>query len=195
MKGTYVALGILAAIALIVVGVVGSGVSAYNSLNAKSKSVDAQAKNVDIIYQRNYVLLPMLDSIATRYFANETATQQQIAALRSGIVAAQNGTLTQKANVTDQLNGLVAVLGSRVENYPDLRSDQLFLNLQDETTNSANKLAAERLRYNDRAQDYNTMRTSCCLPILVAHLTGFQEKEYIGLRDSTLQLSAPPGQM
>ncbi|MEA3200959.1 MAG: LemA protein [Thermoplasmata archaeon] len=194
VKGTYVALGILAAIALIAVGVVGAGIAAYNSLNRSSIAVDAQGKDVDVIYQRNFQLLPQLDSIATRYFANETAVQEQVAALRSGITAAQNGSLTVKTNLTEQLNGLVAVLGSRAESYPQLKGDQLFITLQDETTNSANKLAAEKLRYNDLAQAYNTERNTCCFPILVAHMTGFAPKEYIGYNDRPNQESFPAGQ-
>jgi LemA protein len=194
VKGTYVALGVLAAIALIAVGTVGAGVSAYNKLNAESVAVDAQGKNVDVIYQRNFDLLPRLESIATKYFANETALQAQVAALRSGITAAQNGNLTVKTNLTEQLNGLVAVLGSRAENYPELKGDQLFITLQDETTNSANKLAAEKLRYNDRAQEYNTLRNACCFPIFVAHTFGFGPKEYIGYADRPNEVPYPGGQ-
>jgi LemA protein len=194
VKGTYVALGILAAIALIAVGVVGAGIAAYNSLNRSSIAVDAQGKDVDVIYQRNFQLLPQLDSIATRYFANETAVQEQVAALRSGITAAQNGSLTVKTNLTEQLNGLVAVLGSRAESYPQLKGDQLFITLQDETTNSANKLAAEKLRYNDLAQAYNTERNTCCFPILVAHMTGFAPKEYIGYSGRPNEEPFPAGQ-
>ena len=193
-KGTYVALGVLAAIALIALGTVGAAVSSYNTLNTQSNAVDAQAKNVDVIYQRNFQLLPSLETIATKYFANETETQKQIAALRSGITQAQNGNLTEKTAVTESLNGLVAVLGSRVESYPGLKGDQLFLTLQDETTNSANKLASEKLRYNDKVQAYNTLRTSCCFPIFVAHTFGFGPKEYIGFSDRPNQQAFPPGQ-
>lgn len=194
VKGTYVALGVLAAIALIALGTVGAGVAAYNKLNAESVGVDAQAKNVDIVYQRNFQLLPQLESIAKQYFANETSVQEQVAALRSGIVTAQNGNLTVKSNVTEQLAGLVAVLGSRAENYPQLKGDQLFITLQDETTNSANKLAAEKLRYNDKAQEYNTLRNACCFPILVSHMMGFGPKEYIGYSNRPNQVDFPAGQ-
>jgi len=191
VKGTYIVLGVLAAIALVLVGTVGAGVSAYNELNTQSQAVDAQAKNVDVIYQRNFDLLPKLEAIAKQYFANETALQEQIAALRSGIVTAQNANLTVKSNVTEQLAGLVAVLGSRAENYPQLKGDTLFITLQDETTNSANKLAAEKLRYNDRAQSYNTLRSRCCFPLIVGNMLGFEKKEYIGYSDRPNQVAYP----
>lgn len=194
VKGTYIALGVLAAIALVVIGTVGAGVSTYNKLNAQRVGVDAQAKNVDVIYQRNFQLLPQLERIASQYFANETDLQRDVAALRSGITSAQNGNLTVKTNVTEQLAGLVAVLGSRAENYPALKGDQLFITLQDETTNSANKLAAEKIRYNDKTQEYNTLRTSCCFPVLVANLFGFQEKEFIGYANRPNQVDFPANQ-
>ncbi|SRR5581483_5584043 len=194
VKGTYVALGVLAAIALLALGTVGAGVAAYNNLNAQSVAVDAQAKNVDVIYQRNFALIPVLQNLTEKYMQNEKDIQTQVAALRSGLPTATTGNLSVRDNYTQQFANLVALVGNRAEAYPNLKADQLFVNLQDEVTNSQNKIAAEKLRYNDKAQEYNTLRNTCCFPILVSHMAGFGPKEYIGYSNRPNQVDFPSGQ-
>jgi LemA protein len=194
-KGTWIALGVIGAILLIVIGGIASAVSAYNSLNAESKSVDAQSKQVDVQYQRAFGLLPQLTNITDRYMQNESDVQKQVAALRSGAaITSSAGSLNQKDNYTQQLSNLVLLVGSRAENYPDLVASHLYANLQTEVTNTYNKIAAEKVRYNERVQTYETHRTSCCIPLLVASSFGFGAKEYVGFSDRPDQSTFPAGQ-
>lgn len=194
VKATWIVLAVLGAVALLVLGVVGSAVGAYNSLNSERNGIQAQSKQVDVQYQRAFELLPKILNITDSYMQNERDIQTQVAALRSGLTTAQNGNLTQKDNYSTQLNNLVLLVGNRAENYPDLKASGLVANLQDEVTNTYNKITSEKVRYNDRVQEYNTHRSTCCLPLLVANMFGFSAETYIGYTDSTLQTPKPTGQ-
>lgn len=194
-KGTWIVLGVIGAILLIVIGGIASAVSAYNSLNAESKSVDAQSKQVDVQYQRAFGLLPQLTNITDRYMKNESDVQREVAALRSGLATATTtGSLNQKDNFSQQLSNLILLVGARSENYPELKAARLYENLQTEVTNTYNKVASERIRYNERVLKYETHRTSCCMPLLVANMFGFDAKEYIGFSNSPKQTEFPAGQ-
>jgi len=191
MKATWIVLGVLAAIALVAVGVIGAGVGAYNSLNQERNAVDAQSKQVDVQYQRAFRLVPQLINLTNTYMANERDIQIGVAALRSGLSTAQNGTLNDRDNFTGvQLPQFLALL-PRSENYPNLKADALFQQLEDEITNTENKIASEKVRYNDDVQAYNTHRTTCCLPLFVANSFGFHAAEYIGFTDRPNQQAFP----
>lgn len=192
-KGSWIALAVLGAVGLIVLGVLGSAVGTYNSFVKESEQVDSQGKQVDVAYQRAFRLLPTLERLTTQYMQNEADIMTQVAGLRSGLGAAQNGTLNQKDNYTDQLVDLVLLVGARAEAYPDLKADQLFRDLMDEVTNTENKIAMEKVRYNDNVRDYNAHRRECCIPMFVANTFGFGAKEYIGFADRPNQSSFPEG--
>ena len=189
MQPRWVVLGILAAVLLLAIGVFASGASAYNSLVRESEAVDAQAKQVDVQYQRAFRLVPQLKALTDQYLRNETQVLRDVTALRSGLSAAENGTYEQKEAYLGEMVRFVALLGNRLENYPTLGARDLFQDLMDEVTNTENKIAAEKVRHNDRVQAYNAHRRECCLPALVAGLFGFGEKEYIGYTDRPNQSS------
>lgn len=180
VKGTWIALGVLAAVGLLVLGVVGSAVGTYNSLVRESEAVDAQARQIDVSYQRAFGLLPELERLARTYMQNEREVLENVTALRSGLTAAQNGTFEQKDAYLGEVVQFVALVGNRAEAYPELRADRLFQVTMDEITNSFNRISMEKVRYNDRVEDYNAHRRECCLPAFMANLFGFGPKEYIG---------------
>jgi len=169
-------------------------VGAYNSLNRESKAVDAQSKQVDVQYQLAFGLLPQVTNITDRYMQNEKDIQTQVAALRSGFGPAVNGSLNAKDNYTAQLSNLILAVGNRAENYPDLKASGLYENLQVIVTDTYHKIAAEKVRYNDRVQTYETHRTSCCIPLLIANSFGFGPKDYIGFSNRPNQTEFPAGQ-
>jgi LemA protein len=193
-KGTWIVLGVLGAILLVVIGAFASVVGAYNSLNKESKAVDAQSKQVDVTYQKAFGLLPQISNITDRYMQNESEVQRQVAALRSGLPTATTGNLNQKDNYTAALSNLILLVGNRAENYPELRASELYANLQAVVLETYNEIRAEKVRYNDRVQAYETHRTSCCIPLLVANSFGFGPKEYIGYSDRPNQTPFPAGQ-
>lgn len=193
VKGTYIALGVLVAIALVVGGFALSAVGTYNSLVNESEAVDAQGKQVDVQYQRAFGLLPRLEDLTRQYMQNEREVLENVTALRSGLSSAQNGTFEQKDAFLGEYVKFVALVGNRAEAYPELKADQLFQQTMDEVTNSFNKIAAEKVRYNDRAQAFNAHRRQCCIPAFVANTFGFDAKEYIGYSDRPNQTTFPAG--
>ena len=193
VKGSWIALGVLAAIALVVVGVAASAIGTYNEFVKETEGVDAQSKQVDVQYQLAFSLLPTLERLTATYMQNEADVMQNVSALRSGLAPAQNGTLTQKDDFLGEYVQFVALVGNRVENYPNLKSDALFQRTMDEFTNVYNKIAMEKVRYNDRVEDYNAHRRQCCLPAFIANTFGFDAKEYIGHQGRPNQTPFPEG--
>lgn len=193
-KGTWIALGVLGAIVLVVLGVVGSGVSTYNKFVNEREGVDAQAKQVDVQYQKAFNTVPQITALAEQYLQNESEIQTSIAALRSGLAKAQNGSFDDKEQFVQNLNATTAIVVKAVnENYPNLKGVALYEDTIIQIINVQNEIAMEKVRYNDRAQAYNAHRQQCCIPLFVANSFGFGPKEYIGFKDRPNQTPFPEG--
>ncbi|HUR62495.1 MAG TPA: LemA family protein [Candidatus Thermoplasmatota archaeon] len=185
---------ILGAVGLVVLLLLIGTVSAYNSLVQERQGVETQGKQVDVQYQRAFTLLPQIQDLAQQYLRNESAVQTKVAALRSGACASP-----QTINEKDQCSSQVTETGNLIikvvnEDYPDLKSVTLYQNVQTETINTANKVATEKGRYNEKAGAYNAHIQKCCLPALTAGLFGFHKAELIGYSDRPDQSSFPSGQ-
>lgn len=190
-KGTWIALGILGAIALVAVGVVGAGIGTYNSLTDESVGIDGQAKQVDVAYQRAFRLVPQIVNLSDKYVDKTSEAYARVTALRAGVSDAQNGTLAQKEAAAQQIG---PTFNFMVEAYPDIRFDAVYQQVIDEIVNTENKIAAEKVRYNDQVTAYNAHRRKCCLPVFVANMFGFEEREFIGFQDRPNQGRFPEGE-
>src|SRR5512140_2820295 len=148
--------GIIAIIvvALIVVLAFGQYVSVRNTLVTKNESVKAAWSQVDIVLQRRADLIPNLIETVKGFAQQEQTVFGDIAKARSALLSA--GTPQQKIAANGQLDNALGRLLVVVENYPQLRSNENFLRLQDELAGTENRIAVERKRYNDSIQDYNT---------------------------------------
>jgi len=149
-KGLIVII-ILALIALVVFG---QYVSVKNTLVTKNESVKAAWSQVDIVLQRRADLIPNLVETVKGYAKQEQIVFGDIAKARAGLLAA--GTPAEKIAANNQLDGALGRLLVLVENYPQLKSNENFMRLQDELAGTENRIAVERKRYNDTLQDYNT---------------------------------------
>src|ERR1700741_5225011 len=149
-KGVIVII-ILALIALVAFG---QYVSAKNTLVAKNEAVKAAWSQVDIVLQRRADLIPNLVETVKGYAQQEQTVFGDIAKARSALLSA--GTPQDKIAANQQLDGALGRLLVIVENYPQLKSNENFLRLQDELAGTENRIAVERKRYNDSLQDYNT---------------------------------------
>src|ERR1700682_3353462 len=151
--------GLIAVIVIIVllVGVLavfGQYVSVKNTLVAKNEAVKASWSQVDIVLQRRADLIPNLVETVKGYAQQEVTVFGDIAKARSALLSA--GTPQEKIAANGQLDGAIGRLLLIVENYPQLKSNENFLRLQDELAGTENRIAVERKRYNDALQDYNT---------------------------------------
>ena len=141
-------------VGLIAVVCVGSYISTKNTLVSKNEAVKSAWSQVDIVLQRRADLIPNLVETVKGYAKQEQTVFGDIAKARSALLSA--GTPQQKIAANGQLDGALGRLLLVVENYPQLKSNENFLRLQDELAGTENRIAVERKRYNDTLQDYNT---------------------------------------
>jgi len=145
---------VLLVVAIIALGVGGMYVSAKNQMVVKNEAVKSAWAQVDVVLQRRADLIPNLVETVKGFAAQEQTVFHDIAAARSALMGAQ--TPTDKIAANGQLDGALSRLLLIVENYPQLKSNENFLRLQDELAGTENRIAVERKRYNDTIQDYNT---------------------------------------
>jgi LemA protein len=125
-----------------------------NTLVAKNEAVKASWSQVDIVLQRRADLIPNLVETVKGYAQQEVTVFGDIAKARSALLSA--GSPQEKIAANGQLDGALGRLLLVVENYPQLKSNENFLRLQDELAGTENRIAVERKRYNDTLKDYNT---------------------------------------
>src|ERR1700751_4118380 len=141
-------------IALIALVCVGAYVSTKNTLVSKNEAVKSAWSQVDVVLQRRADLIPNLVETVKGYAKQEQTVFGDIAKARSALLSA--GTPQQKIAANGQLDGALGRLLLVVENYPQLKSNENLLRLQDELAGTENRIAVERKRYNDPLQDYDT---------------------------------------
>jgi LemA protein len=149
-----VLIGILVVLVLVGLIVFGQYVGVRNTLVSKDQAVKAAWSQVDIVLQRRADLIPNLVETVKGYAQQEVTVFGDIAKARSALLSA--GTPSEKIAANNQLDGALGRLLLVVENYPQLKSNENFLRLQDELAGTENRIAVERKRYNDTLQDYNT---------------------------------------
>src|ERR1700726_238406 len=171
MKTGIVILVILLILAL----VLGSFyVSRRNQMAIKREAVNAAWAQVDVVLQRRADLIPNLVETVKGYAMQEQAVYGEIARARSALLGAS--TPADKIAANGQLDSALGRLLVVVENYPQLRSNENFLRLQDELAGTENRIAVERRRYNEAVQDYNTY-ISLFPSSLVASMSGFTRND------------------
>jgi LemA protein len=147
-------LAVLAVIVLLALAIGGMYVGRRNEMVTKNETVKSAWAQVDVVLQRRADLIPNLVETVKGFAAQEQTVFHDIAAARSALLGAR--TPADKIAANGQLDGAIGRLLLIVENYPQLKSNENFLRLQDELAGTENRIAVERKRYNDAIQDYNT---------------------------------------
>jgi len=129
-------------------------VSARNEMVRKNETINAAWSQVDVVLQRRADLIPNLVETVKGYAAQEVTVFSDIANARAALLSAH--TPADRIAANGQLDGALGRLLAVVENYPQLKSNENFLRLQDELAGTENRIAVERRRYNEALQDYNT---------------------------------------
>lgn len=151
MKAALVVVVILVVLALIC----GSWfISHRNQMAVKREAVNAAWSQVDVVLQRRADLIPNLVETVKGFAQHETEVFDEIAKARSAYLSAS--TPSDKIAANAQLDASLAKVLVLTENYPQLKSNENFLRLQDELSGTENRIAVERRRYNESVQDYNT---------------------------------------
>jgi LemA protein len=153
-KGLLVGLGVVGVIVLALLMVGGSYVSAKNQMVAKDQAVKSAWSEVDVQMQRRADLIPNLVETVKGFTKEENSVYADIANARAGLLSAKGPEAKIAAN--GQLDSAFGRLLALTENYPQLRSSDQFMRLQDELAGTENRIGVARRRYNQAIQDYNT---------------------------------------
>src|SRR5215469_2042878 len=153
-KGLIAFVVVIVIVGVILLAFFGAYVTTRNTLVSKNEAVKSAWSQVDIVLQRRADLIPNLVQTVKGYAQQEQTVFGDIAKARSALLSA--GTPQQKIAANGQLDGALGRLLLIVENYPQLKSNENFLRLQDELAGTENRIAVERKRYNDALRDYNT---------------------------------------
>jgi len=132
----------------------GTFISHRNEMVRKKEAVNAAWSQVDVVLQRRADLIPNLVETVKGYASQEQKVFGDIAAARAALIGAK--TPQDKIAANGQLDSALGRLLVVVENYPQLKSNENFMRLQDELAGTENRIAIERRRYNETLQDYNT---------------------------------------
>jgi LemA protein len=171
MKAALVVLIVLVIIALMFGS---SFIGRRNQMAIKREAVNAAWAQVDVVLQRRADLIPNLVETVKGYAVQEQIVFGDIAKARSALLGAHSP--AEKIAANGQLDSALGRLLVVVENYPQLKSNENFLRLQDELAGTENRIAVERRRYNEVVQDYNTY-ISLFPNSLVASFGGFTRND------------------
>jgi LemA protein len=150
MRTFFIVLAVLIVIGiLIVVPCIGL----YNSIVTKHETITAKWAQVENQLQRRNDLIPNLVSTVKGYATHEKSVFEEVTAARSQWAKA--GTVDEKVKAAETMDSALSRLLLVVENYPNLKADQTFLRLMDELSGTENRIAVERMRYNEAVKDYN----------------------------------------
>ncbi len=171
MKNVLIVLAVLVVIALLLGS---SFIGRRNQMAIKKEAVNAAWAQVDVVLQRRADLIPNLVETVKGFAAQEQTVFGDIAKARSALLGAHSP--AEKIAANGQLDSALGRLLVVVENYPQLKSNENFLRLQDELAGTENRIAVERRRYNEVVQDYNTLIAT--FPnSLVASMGGFARND------------------
>ena len=172
---------------IVVLGLVASALSgcSYNRFVSQEEAIKAQWAQVENQLQRRNDLIPNLVESVKGYAAHETQVFQAVADSRARLAGAS--TPGEKIEAANQQSSALARLLAIVENYPDLKANQSFARLQDELAGTENRIAVERMRYNERVQAYNTSRRRFPSNITAA-IFGFEEYPFFKADEAAKQV-------
>src|SRR5438128_1078258 len=144
----------------------------YNTFVGQEEAIKAQWAQVQNQLQRRNDLIPNLVETVKGYAQHEESVYKDIADARSKLLAAKTPEETIQA--ANQQSSALGRLLAVVENYPQLKANEQFNRLMDELAGTENRLAVERMRYNERVQEYNTSRRQFPANV-TAKMFGFKE--------------------
>ncbi len=165
-------------VVVIVVVLAGLGVVLYNRLVRLRNKVEEAWAQIDVQLQRRHDLIPNLVNTVKGYAAHEKTTLEEVTAARTAAVNAKGAAAAGESE--EVLTAALGRLFALAENYPNLKADQNFRQLQDELSDTEDKVAFARQYYNDNVREWNT-RIASVPDNLVAGLMRAQKAEYFEL--------------
>ena len=149
-------------------------ISVYNNLKTVENRVENAWNQIDVQLQRRFDLIPNFVETVKGYMNHEAETFEKIAALRTSWANTQS--VSEKANIDNQLSGALKTIMAVSENYPDLKANQNFSDLSEELRNTENKISFSRQFYNDTVTKFNT-KLELFPSNIIAGVFGFKQKD------------------
>lgn len=166
---------------LAVASLVGCG---YNTIQTYDERANGAKQQIEVMLQRRYDLIPNLVETVRGQAKQELEVFTQVARARAGLgEALQRGDPRELANANEQVNTALRSLNIAVEAYPQIKSDQGFIRLQDELAGTENRIATARTDYNQAVQQYNTYIRRFPA-VLTAKVIGAKPREYFEVTSS-----------
>ncbi len=182
MTGLWIALGVIVVIGLIVLM---WGVGVYNSLIRIRQHLKDSWAGVDVELKRRYDLIPNLVNTVKGYAAHESETLERVIAARNA-AAGNDGSIESQAKDEGALIGAMKQLSVVVEQYPNLKADTQFVQLQEELSETENRLASARRLYNGNVRDMNTA-VETFPSVIIAGVFNFDKAEYFEIEDAAVR--------
>jgi LemA protein len=160
---------------VLVLGVILFAIGLYNSLIQLKNLVDEAWSGIDVQTKKRYDLIPNLVETVKGYAAHEKGVFEKVAELRSAAMGA--GSVQEKAQAESQLTNTLKTLFAVAENYPELKANENFLNLQGTLQTIESEIEKARRYYNGAVRDYN-IKIGMFPGNLIAGMLGFKAREY-----------------
>ena len=168
---------ILSVVAVIILWII----AVFNSIIRLKNRVKEAWADIDVQLKRRYDLIPNLVEAVKGYMEHESSVFEKVTEARTKAMGA-TGT-AQKAEAENILSGALKTLFAVSENYPQLRASENFLKLQEELSDTENKIQAARRFYNTNAMDFNTKQETFPSNV-IASAFGFQKSEFFELAEA-----------
>ena len=162
-------------------------VFSYNGVIRLRNRVDSSWSQIGVQLERRHDLIPNLVETVKGYAAHERQTLEDVVQARNSAVQAQQAGPAQQAQAENVLTGALRQLFALSENYPDLKANQNFLNLQEELTATEDRISYARQFYNDSVQKFDT-KIQTFPTNLIAGMFNFQPREYFQAEQGTTEV-------
>lgn len=167
---------IITVIALVIIGAIGI----YNALVSRRTRSEEAWSDIEVQMKRRYDLIPNVVETVKGYAAHEKGVLESVTNARTQAMGAKNP--NERLQAENMLSGTLKTLFAVAENYPDLKANANFLDLQRELADTENKLQSARRFYNSVIRDYNTMIQTFPSTI-IANMFGFVKKDFFDLEE------------
>jgi LemA protein len=170
---TWIIIGVLALLLIWLIAI-------YNGLIRSKNRVDEAWSDIDVQLKRRYDLVPNLVETVKAYAQHEQGTFEKVVEARSAAMNTSGDDLKQKTEAENALSSTLKSIFALAENYPDLKANQNFLELQRELTDTEDKIMASRRFYNSNVRDFN-IKIEVFPTNMFAKNLGFGKREYFEL--------------
>jgi LemA protein len=163
---------------IILIVIVAVGIALYNGLVRAKNRVDEAWSDIEVQLKRRYDLIPNLVETVKGYAKQESSVLENVTKART--MAMNAGSMEEKLKDENMLSGALKSLFAVSESYPDLKSNQNFMQLQTDITDTEDKIQASRRFYNGTVRDYNT-KIQTVPSNIFAGLLGFKAREFFDI--------------